>query len=229
MFNRRNCIIITSVIPAFNIEMTPSFLEMDKNFSSLLYTSLIENMSEIAAVSPDNLPSIILLVEADRHSISKDEESVFEKSNIFFDSADVSEHLNSQGAHWNTIIIKGNAIGLEIKDFTFITGKLDPDIRTVLVFSTAKGQLVAVASGALTFEELVEPIIQGFDNEQTLKYFSKYDVQLQALTKGIVIEDKEDFRKLYDFLSKKQSIPYCSQKIHEKFTEIFIEFKSLLN
>ena len=40
--------------------------------------------------------------------------------------------------------------------------------------------------------------------------------------------DIQDFKTLYKELSKKESLIYCSQNMHEKFTHLFIEYKELL-
>jgi hypothetical protein len=51
---------------------------------------------------------------------------------------------------------------------------------------------------------------------------------VHTLNNFMLIETKDDFIKLYNELSKKESMQYCSQNIHEKFTHLFIEYKELL-
>ena len=43
-----------------------------------------------------------------------------------------------------------------------------------------------------------------------------------------LIEDSADFKNLYIELSKKGSLSYCSEIMHERFTSLFIEYKNLL-
>lgn len=44
-----------------------------------------------------------------------------------------------------------------------------------------------------------------------------------------LIKRFDDVKNLYHFLSKKESIPFCSQKMHEEFTQLFIEYKEFIN
>jgi hypothetical protein len=42
------------------------------------------------------------------------------------------------------------------------------------------------------------------------------------------IEDMNDFKELYDVLSKKESAAFCSNESHDRFTNLFIEYKDKL-
>jgi hypothetical protein len=56
----------------------------------------------------------------------------------------------------------------------------------------------------------------------------RFDYFVNVLNGSLFIEDINDFKILYRELSKKESLNYCSQNIHEKFTHLFIEYKELL-
>jgi hypothetical protein len=48
---------------------------------------------------------------------------------------------------------------------------------------------------------------------------------LFTLSGYLTIENICDFRELYRVLSRKESIEFCCQDIHEQFTHLFIEHK----
>jgi hypothetical protein len=62
-----------------------------------------------------------------------------------------------------------------------------------------------------------------------LKAISNKDFFIHTLEGFFSVDDFEDIKKLYIELSKKESLSYCSQKMHESFNDLFIEYKELLN
>ena len=62
-----------------------------------------------------------------------------------------------------------------------------------------------------------------------LSSISSKDIFIHSLDNILSINDFEDIKKLYIELSKKESLSYCSQKMHESFNDLFIEYKELLN
>jgi hypothetical protein len=70
--------------------------------------------------------------------------------------------------------------------------------------------------------------LHDLDYDFFLNKISKFENFIHILDNFILIKDIEDFKNLYHQLSKKESFAYCSQEIHEKFTNLFIEYKDLL-
>ena len=62
-----------------------------------------------------------------------------------------------------------------------------------------------------------------------LSLISSKDIFIHTLDNFLSINDFEDIKKLYIELSKKESLSYCSQNMHESFNDLFIEYKELLN
>jgi hypothetical protein len=67
----------------------------------------------------------------------------------------------------------------------------------------------------LTFDSLLRRI----DTTQYFIFNLKHFINVLTL---------DDFRILYKDLSKRESWNYCSQEMHESFTNLFIEYKELL-
>ena len=58
---------------------------------------------------------------------------------------------------------------------------------------------------------------------------SMKDYLLHVLSEFFIVNNFEDFKALYNILSKKESLEFCSQEMHEKFTHLFIEWCLLLH
>ncbi len=67
------------------------------------------------------------------------------------------------------------------------------------------------------------------DYDTFLLEAGKSDLFLNTLNGFQLIENFSDFKNLYIELSKKESLSYCSQQMHERFTNLFIEYKDLLD
>jgi len=53
-------------------------------------------------------------------------------------------------------------------------------------------------------------------------------VHFFVLNNFLKIESLKDFKELYSVLSDKKSENFCTGGIHESFTNLFIEYKDLL-
>ena len=67
-----------------------------------------------------------------------------------------------------------------------------------------------------------------FDYEQFLLEAGKNELFINTLDGFQLIENFNDFNSLYLELSGKESASYCSQESHERFTNLFIEYRDLL-
>ncbi|MGB5531077.1 MAG: hypothetical protein WBQ32_14015, partial [Ignavibacteriaceae bacterium] len=77
---------------------------------------------------------------------------------------------------------------------------------------------------------LIDPLISSNRNFQNyLNFISSKDIFIHTLEGFISIDDFEDIKKLYIELSKKESLSYCSPKMHESFNDLFVEYKEKLN
>ena len=68
----------------------------------------------------------------------------------------------------------------------------------------------------------------GLEFENLLHKVNKFDNFVYVWDNSLVVNSGKDFKLLYSELSKKESLEYCSQQMHEKFTHIFIEYKDFL-
>jgi hypothetical protein len=77
--------------------------------------------------------------------------------------------------------------------------------------------------------EMVDNLdLSNLDYDSFLNKIVKFEHFIHVLKDFMLIKNLEDFKTLYDNLSKKESFSYCGQNIHERFTNLFIEYKDLL-
>jgi hypothetical protein len=105
---------------------------------------------------------------------------------------------------------------LSIEDEAVVIGKTDSGAVAFIGFNTYNGELF----GEIDWDN--------FNYDSFLLYASKHEHFLHVINSFLVIKTMEDFKILYMELSKKESLAYCSQDMHEKFTHLFIEYKDLL-
>ncbi|HUX61230.1 MAG TPA: hypothetical protein VMV32_07950, partial [Ignavibacteriaceae bacterium] len=64
--------------------------------------------------------------------------------------------------------------------------------------------------------------------ENLLPMVNKHENFVHVMNNYISISKLSDFKQLCTELSKKESLSYCNQEMHEKFTHLFIEYKEFL-
>ncbi len=72
-------------------------------------------------------------------------------------------------------------------------------------------------------KDLIDPILLQIEEYTVniLNSISSKDIFIHTLDDFLSIDDFEDIKKLYIELSKKESLSYCSQKMHESFNDLF--------
>ena len=98
----------------------------------------------------------------------------------------------------------------------------------VVIGKTLKGRVSLIGFNYVNNELIKEINWNNIEFENLLHKVTKYDNFVYVWENSLLINSGEDFKLLYSELSKKESLEYCSQQMHEKFTQIFIEYKELL-
>lgn len=125
---------------------------------------------------------------------------IFNSQSIGFTASDIAKAFNL----------------LSAQDENIVLGKTENDFISLLAFCSIDAESLG---------ELVSPI---FNYEKFLIALNKNDHFINILSNFNLIKEFKNFNKLYHELAKKESEIYCSQKMHEKFTHLFIEYKALL-
>ena len=126
------------------------------------------------------------------------------------------------------LIVFANSIGVSSADLRKILDLLTLEADAVVIGKTKRGRVSLIGFNYLN-NDLIKEINWGnIEFENLLHKVTKYDNFIYVWENSLLINSGEDFRLLYSELSKKESLEYCSQQMHEKFTHIFIEYKELL-
>lgn len=225
-----SCIYILSFFPIFYEKEVKLFPLLDKKHSVDLYTALLLNHMEVLR-SMNPLPSFFFCFdERDKEYLPED--LSMEKA-IFYTSSGsnsipgilIDKYFASHGTN---LIICANTIGIHNKEIRKIFDTMNVDEEVIVIGRSNKERTAFVA---LNYDnpEIFEGIGWEKPNFDTL--LSKacmFNNKINILDDYMLINSVDDFKYLYSQLSKKESLTYCSQAMHERFTNLFIEYKDIL-
>lgn len=230
MIKPHSCIYFIPLHPVFNDQETIPFSTFSKENSVRLYTSLYLNLQEVANSFSDSTALLFCFDEQDKNFIPEE----FSQSQKIFlnlnDKLSAFKVLSEKyfGRFNNNLIIFTNTIKISQKEILKYLDLLNREDESFVIGKSQKGKVSYIGFNVFNPElfHQVEATDLKFDN--LLHVVCRYDYFLNILNESLFIEDIKDFQILYKELSKKESLSYCSQNIHEKFTHLFIEYKELL-
>jgi hypothetical protein len=217
---------------SFNAEYVPLFEGMDIEHSTLLFSALIENYKEIFDNFESKINVVYIFDEKDREVIPEQFKS--EGANLFFGDTG-NKTLMFQGLaekyfnkSTNNLVIFSNSICITINDIQKAFNLLSIEDEAVVIGKTDTGSAAFIGFNTYNSEFFGEIDWNNFNYDSFLLYASKHEHFLHVINSFLAMKTIEDFKALYKELSKKESLAYCSQNMHEKFTHLFIEYKDLL-
>lgn len=233
MHKKKNCIYVLSLHPVFNTEAAPQFENLSLRDSILLYSHLLANFIEIFGDIDLGFELVFCLNEKDENYIPK----IFfpDDSILFFNT---SENINSKleqleqnyfSIFENNILIRADVIGVSEKTIQKIFNLLAIEDDVLVIGKSINKKVVLLGFNNPELNLLDEMFSAALDYDTFLLEAGKSDMFLNTLNGFQLIENFSDFKNLYIELSKKESLSYCSQQIHERFTNLFVEYKDLLN
>ncbi len=229
----KNSIIIVADSPIINPKEIKAYPNLSVNYSVYLNTLLYSNWLEIFSGIKEQVEIYVLLNEMDMEFIPKyflpdsDHTIIYTHSQL----ANLPEHFLKQqiSANSKTLLLFYNSIGLKVNDIMRIFNLLQTEDPSIVIGKSVRGKIILSCTNGLD-EELVNPIFEAKRNfDDYLISISSKDIFIHTLDGFLSIDNFEDIKKLYIELSKKESLSYCSQKMHENFNDLFIEYKELLN
>lgn len=232
MNKSNSCICLLPLSPVYNTDLVPVFESMTPSDSSLLLSILYENFIELFKELNDSSTNIFCLDENDRDRIPG-EPGYSVPQITWIDTSVLNNELKNLHERYfkkyqNNLIIFSHSIGISPQDIRKIFSLLEMEDESFLIGRDSDERIALLGFNTYN-EELMENIVDDRNhyNEILIKA-GKNENFVHTLSDFMIIESKEDFKKLYNELSKKESLNYCSQNIHEKFTHLFIEYKDLL-
>ncbi len=216
--------------PVFNPVTVKSFESFDQADSVILYSALLENLLEAVASITIKCDKFLLLSNEDENLFKLTDSDLLK---LKFLSENYKNELKSfltgkSQNYQNNLLILSDSIGissesishcfnlLSIEDDSFVIGKSFSGFISFLAFNNIESK---------TIDDLFQ---SEFDYMSFLAHQDTCSAFINVMEKFQRILSADDFKKLYIELSKKESLNYCSQELHERFTHLFIEHKELL-
>ncbi len=146
-------------------------------------------------------------------------------SNVFELIAAASE---TEGKKTAGIITVSNIIGFDAVSIKKIANLLDYDYEVAVITESVNGRICAAGFNTPLKEGLVSGLKDAITADEFIKNHLPPEHALHIFREGLLVKSREDLGKLYQFLSLKESIPYCGNVYHERFTELFVDYKHIL-
>lgn len=228
-----NSILLIADAPILNPSETIVYECLSVDYTVYLNTLLLSNWVEILSDLNENFTTTFFFNEMDKEFLPKyllpsNIDIVFYKLNQLFE---FTEHFfkNKSDATLKTLFLFHNSMGLNQGNIFRIFNLIQPDEPTIVIGKSEQDKIVSICTSEVN-RKLINPIFKiGRIYSQYLNSISRAEIFIHTLDNFLSINDFQDIKKLYIELSKKESLAYCSPKMHESFNDLFIEYKELLN
>lgn len=229
----KDSILLLADSPILNPKEIVPYYNLSTNYSVYLNTLLFSNWIDLLSESDNQVELFTLLNERDKEYLPKyllptGANSVFYKEDIDVNLTEIiynhSSHLDSK-----TIIVYFNSIGLKLNEIFRAFSLVTTDEPSLVIGKSDSHKINCVCAKNIESELFSLLIKSKRCYDKYLGLISYKDYFLHPIRNFLSIDEFEDIKKLYIELSKKESLSYCSQKMHESFNDLFIEYKELLN
>jgi hypothetical protein len=227
-----NAVYLLADHPFLNTKRTPVFGKLNLNDSIFLYSQLFTNNLRNLSGLKNKVNIICILDSMDKEFIPKN--FIPEEVNLYFlNTQNISKQFDDLNTkffkyHLHNVLIHLNAFGVSLNKFVKMFDLLSIEDESIVVGKTDKDKVGFIGSNNLKEEIYKEFFLSKLNYEKYLADISNKDNFVNVLTGFLAINNMEDFKSLYEEISKKESLEYCSQEMHERFTHLFIEYRELL-
>lgn len=219
--------------PIFSKNDCHVYPHFSKSDSSFLYVTLLKNLYEIFLSVFVKEDLFLCLNEKDKEVITLDALNFLSANTFYFDEQTFMNDFTSifekrKFDAKNFIFLRPDFIGLTTPDILQIMDLLTLD-DDVLVIKKSLHKKIALFATNKYQNEIPELIYKkNFVCDSALKKLCGLDYQLYKLKNVFSLEQVNDFKELYQMLSRKENYACSSKQMHDRFTHLFIEYKELL-
>jgi hypothetical protein len=225
------CAYILSPFPIYNNEKIKCFESLAEEDSSYLYSTFLLNYKEILASISDEISYVYCLAQEDKDHLPQ--EFLELKSDIYWqDLSKENSFVELENKFFknyrNNLILFLDAIGFSGKELLKAFNLLSIEDDSMILGKTDNFKLSFFGFNKLDPQFFGKFDLNNLDFDTLLSGIPYNENFIHVLGNYMLIKDKADFKNLYKELSKKESYEYCSERIHGRFTNLFIEYKDLL-
>ncbi len=232
MMKSDSIIYLLSLAPRLNPNNVIAFEEFSVDNTLLLNEALIYNCKEIILSLKENFSTVFAFDNNDSDFIPADffSERSFE---FYSDTSNQHNYIKTllekfSNKYANNLIIFSNAMGITSNNILQIFNLLAKDDENIVIGKASNDRVTFLGFNSYNLELFEKINWNKIEYERLLQQVNQHDNFLHIMDNFLIVENLNDFRNLYLELSKKESLSYCSQSMHEKFTHLFIEYKELL-
>lgn len=220
--------------PVFNQFEVDHFEGFDKSSSSSLWKNLLINQIEVVSSLKSEYNIFTLFHQFDIGADGLDELQRFENIEVlFFEEGHQSEILReiteeTRGNQKPLLVVNPLVMGLNKNIYIDLIKLLESEEEISTIVKSVNGYISAI--GFNYFEQGQNAITSKLHKNYTklLPHIMELDSKPLLLSGGIVVKNAHDFKELYVFLSSRESASACSYEMHDRFTELFVEYKEYL-
>lgn len=215
----------------FNESEFIPFESLSVEDTRLLFTTLLENNLKNFLTSNLGFDLFLLLDEFDKEGfLNETDYGNYDKMKVlFYKKIGKYEFLFEKLKNYKyNIIVFADVMGISensVKDINNLLMAMD---NNLVIGNSRKNEICLFGFNHLT-SNLSEAVLKSERNYTSfLSLIKTEEYFIHSVNDFIRVNDISSFKELYDDLSQKKSIEYCSQEMHEKFTHLFVEYKDLL-
>lgn len=232
--NNETCIYLIPPQPIFQMKQIKAIKPISKKFSAyvneLLYLNnllILDQIQSSTVITPVFYASDEDLISEKMKALIVDDEPCFFKEKKPFNVL-LSLHNQKIMSATNHLYIFSNSLGLSAETIEYLINLLNQEDEIFVLSKTSDERIAAFGYNDLG-KKALKPLLAGnADYASILKKICSLDILFYELNKQYKLENFDDLKLLYDVLSKKESKAYFTEEIHEKFNDVFIEYKEIL-
>lgn len=196
--------------------------------AATLYLNILENLNgkqdkiDIYCIwdesEKDNLPDE--LKNKNRKIIFKDlsnKKIIFEK----FSSKEFSLYKNN-------LIVFSDVVNIRPSDYEQYFNLLNSEKESLVIAKDKENNIAVLGFNSYSEEIISSLVLSDFDYNNFLSRIKSCEHFIHIVNDVLLVRSISNFKQLYQELSQKKSVEYCSQQMHERFTHLFVEYKDLL-
>jgi hypothetical protein len=218
---------------SFNSEELHNNLQgFSKAEVKLLLTTLYLNVLENLTGKEEKLDIYCIWDENEKDNIIDE----LKNKNYNFIFADISNKkviLNKLSSkeflsYKSNLIVFSEVIDIKSKDYDHYFNLLNIEEPSLVVAKDGENNIAAFGFNTFSEEIIVSLSLSEFNYNDFLVHLNSCKYFIHTVSNILLVRNINNFKQLYHNLSQKKSIEYCSQHMHEKFTDLFVEHKDLL-
>lgn len=229
----KNSIFLLAHKPILNPERIKVFEKLNVYYSVYLNSLLYLNWIEMFSSTKTNFDFYFVLNKEDKDFIPKN--FIPDYGTVILLESGMSNFPKTivknirQVNYTKQIYIFYNSIRVAKEDVTKTFNLLSIDDQSIVI-GKSENELIAFLGTNTADENILNDLfLENITYNKLLNKLSKVDIFIQTIDNFLTLNNFNDVKKLYIELSKKESLSFCSENMHERFNDLFIEYKDLLN